>query len=378
MQKKQIAVLGSTGSIGTQALQVADHLGYKVVALAAYRSIELLFEQMQKFQPEIVAVWDEEKARELKKRAPEFLVVSGMEGLIQVATWESANLVVSSLSGAIGIAPTLSAIDKGKTIALANKEVLVAAGDLVLERAKQKKARILPVDSEHSALFQCLEHKDPSEIRRLILTASGGPFWRLSKEEKEKVSLEKALCHPSWNMGRKITIDSSTLMNKGLEVIEAFYLFQIPVKQIDVVIHPQSVIHSMVEMDDGSMFAQMSEPSMIIPIQYAMTWPERKKGILPPFPFVKYPKLEFFPMEKGSFPCLDLAYEALYQRGSFPCYLNAANEILVDRFLQGKIAWHEIGKKLEKLLSCHKRETPSTLEEIFAIDAMAREQAQTI
>ena len=309
MSKKRLAILGSTGSIGTQSLEVARHLGLEVISLAAHGSIDLLLEQIKEFHPKIVAVFDEKKALELKKRAPGTKIVAGMEGLKEASSHEEANLVISAITGSIGIAPTLAAIEQGKNIALANKEVLVAAGELVMKRAKEKNVRILPVDSEHSALFQCLEHKDPNEVRRLILTASGGPFFHHSIDELKQITKEKALKHPSWKMGPKVTIDSSTLMNKGLEVIEAFYLFNRPLKEIEVIVHPQSIIHSMVEMRDGSLFAQMSEPSMIFPIQYAMTWPERSPGFLPPFPFAKHPKLEFFQLEKGKFICLELAYE---------------------------------------------------------------------
>lgn len=378
MNKKRLVILGSTGSIGTQTLQVARHLGLEVVSLAAYSSIDLLHEQIQEFRPKIVAVFDEKKAPELKKRVPHTKVVAGPEGLKEAASYYEGDLVISAISGSIGIAPTLSAIESGKDIALANKEVLVAAGEFVMKRAKEKNVRILPVDSEHSALFQCLEHKKKEEVKRLILTASGGPFFHYSIDELKKITKETALKHPSWKMGPKVTVDSSTLMNKGLEVIEAFYLFNRPIDEIEVIVHPQSIIHSMVEMVDGSLFAQMSEPSMIFPIQYAVTWPERSPGFLPPFPFAKHPKLEFFQLEKGKFVCPELAYEALKQGGSFPCYLNAANEVLVAQFLEGKISWLDIGSKLEKLLSCHKRETPSTLEAIFAIDAAARREASLI
>lgn len=378
MKENCLAVLGSTGSIGRQTLEVARHLGYEVASLAAYGSLDALSQQIEEFHPKVVAVFDPEKAFQLQKKFPRLSVVAGIEGLEEAASVAEADLVVSAITGAVGIAPTLAAIDHGKKVALANKEVLVAAGDLVMERARAKGVPIIPVDSEHSALFQCLEHKKKEEVRRLILTASGGPFWRFSKEEKEWITPDQALKHPNWSMGPKITIDSSTLMNKGLEVIEAFHLFRIPLEQIEVVIHPQSIVHSMVEMCDGSMLAQMSEPSMIFPIQYALTWPHRRPGLLPPFPFAKHSKWEFFPVEKESFLCLDLAFESLKQGGSFPCYLNAANEILVARFLEKRISWADIGRKLEKLLSCHKRESPSTLEMIFAIDAQARREALAI
>ncbi len=378
MSGKKLTILGSTGSIGTQTLEIVRHLNLEVVGLAACSSIDLLYEQIQEFHPKIVAVYEEKKALELQKKVPGTRIVAGFEGLIEVAAYSEATLVVSAMTGSIGIAPTLAAIEAKKNIALANKEVLVGAGELVMRRAKELGVMILPVDSEHSALFQCLEHKNPEEVRRLILTASGGPFFHLPVEELGKITVESALKHPSWNMGPKVTIDSSTLMNKGLEVIEAFHLFQRPLAEIDVVVHPQSVIHSMVEMQDGSLFAQMSEPSMIFPIQYAITWPLRPSGFMPSFPFTKYPKLEFFSMEKGKFICLDLAYDALKEGGSFPCYLNAANEVLVSRFLDKEISWLDIGMKLDKLLSCHKKETPSTLEAIFAVDAAARREAQTI
>ena len=378
MKKKRLTILGSTGSIGKQTLEVVRHLNLEVVSLAAHSSTDLLLEQIREFHPKIVAVFDEKKALELKRQVPGVQVVAGMEGLLEAASCDEADLVISAITGSIGIAPTLAAIEKGKTIALANKEVLVAAGDLIMQRARDNNVRILPIDSEHSALFQCLEHKKQHEVRRLILTASGGPFFHYSLNELESITLERALKHPSWKMGPKVTIDSSTLMNKGLEVIEAFHLFQRPLEEIEVIVHPQSIIHSMIEMQDGSLFAQMSEPSMIFPIQYAVTWPDRAPGFLPPFPFAKHPKLEFFQLEKGKFICLELAFEALKLGGSFPCYLNAANEVLVARFLEGKISWLEIGRKLEKLLSCHKRESPSTLEAIIAVDAAARVEALII
>lgn len=378
MDRKKLSILGSTGSIGIQALQVARHLGLEVVSLAAHSSIDLLFQQIQEFNPKIVAVFDEKKALELQKRVPNTCIVSGREGLKEAAAYHESNLVISAITGAVGIEPTIAAIQNKKRIALANKEVLVAAGDLVMNLVKQQGVDMIPVDSEHSALFQCLEGKNRKDVRRLVLTASGGPFFNYTKEALETITVEQALAHPKWKMGSKITIDSSTWMNKGLEVIEAFYLFQRPLEEIDVVVHPQSVIHSMVEMRDGSMFAQMSEPSMIVPIQYAITWPERSEGVLPPFSFIKNPKLEFFTPEKGKFICLELAYEALREGGSFPCYLNAANEVLVHRFLQKEISWLEIGRKLERLLAFHKKENKMTLESVFSVDAAARREALTI
>jgi 1-deoxy-D-xylulose-5-phosphate reductoisomerase len=379
MQKrKRLAILGSTGSIGLQTLEVARHLGLEVGSLAVSSRIDLVLPQIHEFNPKIVAVFDQKKALELKSLVPHVRVVWGKEGLEEAASCSDVDLVVSAITGFAGINPTIAAIKSGKTVALANKEVLVAAGEFVMNLARQNHVEIIPVDSEHSALFQCLEGRKKEDVRRLILTASGGPFFHYSQEELSQVSLEKALAHPSWKMGPKVTIDSSTLMNKGLEVIEAFHLFQVPLEQIDVIVHPQSVIHSMVEMNDGSCLAQMSAPSMIIPIQYAITYPERKEGLLPPFSFAKYPKLEFFELEKGKFRCLELAYEALREGGSFPCYLNAANEVLVSRFLAGSIRWTDIGIKLERLLSKHQKEKKTDLEVIFAVDAAARQEALTI
>lgn len=377
---KSICILGSTGSIGKSALDVVRHLKGEIVvkALAAKGNIDLLYAQALEFSPEIIAVYDESKALELQKKLPTIKVVGGMEGLKEVSSYPGVELVLSAITGSIGIVPTVAAIEAGKHIALANKEVLVAAGGYVTELAKQKGVPLLPVDSEHSALFQCLQGEKRESVSRLILTASGGPFFRHTREMLHAVTLEEALKHPTWNMGAKITIDSSTLMNKGLEVIEAHYLFDIPVAQIDVVIHPQSVIHSMVEFVDGSMIAQLSQPNMILPIQYAFTYPERKKGLLPPFDFSRYPSLEFIKAEKRKFICLDLAFEALRQGGSMPCYLNAANEVLVERFLDKKIGWIEISQKLEKLLSSHKVQKQLDLDAIFAIDASARQEAQLI
>lgn len=375
---KRLAILGSTGSIGLQTLEVARHLQLEVVSLAAHGRIDLLLGQIAEFNPKVVAVFDEKKALELKKLVPHVHVVSGEKGLEEAASHPEANLVLSAITGFAGVVPTIAAIRAGKTVALANKEVLVAAGEWVMKMARENNVDIIPVDSEHSAIFQCLEHKKKEEVRRIILTASGGPFFHHKKEELSKITLEQALQHPSWKMGPKVTVDSSTMMNKGLEVIEAFHLFQMPVEEIEVIVHPQSIIHSMVEMRDGSMFAQMSEPSMTFPIQYAITYPKRERGHLPPFSFLKHPKLEFFVPEKGKFICLELAYAALREGGSFPCFLNAANEVLVARFLRGEIGWLDIGFKLEKLLAGHKKEKDVTLEMIFAINACARQEALTI
>lgn len=304
--------------------------------------------------------------------------MAGISGLKAVATHPSVAFVVSAIVGSKGILPTLSAIEAGKSVGLANKEVLIAAGELIMRRVKEKGVALIPIDSEHNAIFQCLNGEKMRGVRRIILTASGGPFHKHSEKELERVKLSCALNHPTWKMGKKITIDSSTLMNKGLEVIEAYHLFGVALEQIEVIIHPQSLIHSFVEFIDGSLISQMAEHEMIIPIQYALTHPNRKKGMVPPFDFLKYSKLEFYHPDYSRFPCLKLAYEAAKNGGSMPCYMNAVNEVLVDRFLKGAISWIEIGKKLETLMSRHKASLIDDLETVFAVDREAREEALSI
>ncbi len=375
MKKRQVAILGSTGSIGRSTLDVVRHLGYSVTALAAHSNIELLEAQAREFSPSLIAVFDAMKADELQKRLPHIEVVAGKQGLIEVARHEASDILVSALSGAIGILPTVAAIEAGKDVALANKEVLVAAGSLVMRLAQEKGVKIIPVDSEHSALFQCLDGRDPSTVRRLILTASGGPFFNHSLEQLERISLEDALKHPTWKMGTKITVDSSTLMNKGLEVIEAYWLFGVSTDKIDVVVHPQSIIHSMVEFIDGSIIAQLSQPDMKLPIQYALTYPSRSQGTLPPFDITRSHRLDFIPVDNIKFRCLPLAYEALDKGHSAPCFLNAANEVLVDRFSKRQISWLDIQRKLDKLMSSHRVQNVDSFEGLFEVDAMAREEA---
>ncbi len=377
---KTIAILGSTGSIGTSTLEVAEHLGeaVQVAALAAGENIDLLEKQARQFKPKLLAVYNKEKAMELQRRLPDVEVVGGAEGLAAAAAHPDVDFVVSAISGAIGLEPTIEAIKAGKDIGLANKEVLVAGGELIMGLSKKQGVRLLPIDSEHSALFQCLAGERSEDVSRLILTASGGPFRGFSADRLEKVAVEDALKHPNWSMGAKITVDSSTMMNKGLEVIEARWLFDIPADRIDVVIHPQSIIHSLVEFLDGSMKAQMSEPSMLMPIQYALTYPGRAPGLLTPFDFIGNGMLEFYLPDDRKFPCLSLAYEALRAGGSWPCYLNAANEALVDRFLKKQIRWIEIGQKLQTLLGRHRSEQIDSLEKIIAIDQAARRDAENI
>ena len=377
MTKKRISLLGSTGSIGTNVLRVARHLKshFQVVAIAARENIDLLEQQAHEFQPLIIAVYNKEKGRELQKRLPGKRVLLGMEGLKAVAACQEADLVISAIAGTLGLQPTIEAILAGKDVGLANKEALVSGGALVMRLVKEKGVQLIPIDSEHSAIFQCLKGGKPSEIHRIILTSSGGPFRRLTQEELASVTVEQALNHPTWKMGPKVSVDSSTLMNKGLEVIEAHWLFNLEVDKIDVVIHPQSIIHSLVEFVDYSMLAQMGVPNMQVPIQYAMTYPNRLPGLLEPFDFTKHGELSFFKPDLLKFRCLALAYEAIRRGGSLPCYMNAANEVLVDRFLKREICWSQIGTLLEHLMNRHQLCPIGSLEDILAIDAQARREA---
>jgi len=346
-----------------------------VTALSAHSNIDLLEKQARLFKPELVAVFDHAKALELQKRLPKIPVLAGEEGVKAAAAHPHVDYVVSAIVGSQGIAPTLSAIQAGKTVGLANKEVLISAGELIMSEVRKAGVNLLPIDSEHSALFQCLKGEEKETVRRLILTASGGPFFRHSASELGDITPKCALNHPTWKMGNKVTIDSSTLMNKGLEVIEAHHLFDISIDQIDVVIHPQSLVHSFVEFVDGSLLAQVGEHDMKIPIQYALTYPGRKKGIAPCFDFTKYSKMEFYTPDQDRFRCLALAYEAIKTGGSLPCFMNAVNEVLVERFLKGSITWLDIGQKLEKLMEKHDVQPVADLEALLAIDQEARELA---
>lgn len=377
---KKIALLGSTGSIGTSTLRIVEYFpdSFSIVVLAARGNIDLLSEQIEKFKPELVALFDAEKAVELKRRFPNQKIATGEEGLLEAVSHPSVDFVVMAIVGTRALKPTVCALEAGKPVALASKEVMVAAGELVSRLSKEKGVPILPIDSEHSALFQCLEGRELSDVRRLILTASGGPFRLHTREQLAAVSVEDALAHPTWSMGPKVSIDSSTLINKGLEKIEARWLFDIPPEKIEVVIHPQSIVHSFVELIDGSMLAQMSEPDMIFPIQYALTYPERKKGMFPPFDFVKNGTLQFFSPDHQKFPALSLVHESLLMGGSTPCYLNAANEVLVARFLKREIPWLGIVDKLEKLLSRHRVMHPDTIEAVLSVDGEARSEALSI
>jgi 1-deoxy-D-xylulose-5-phosphate reductoisomerase len=374
---KRIAILGSTGSIGVNTLNVARHLGESVVveALAAHSNIDLIERQAREFNPRLVALYDVEKARELQRRLPHLEVVGGMEGLCAAAALSSVDLVVSAIAGTLGLVPTIAALEASKDLALANKEALVSGGSLVMGLARQKGVALLPVDSEHSAIFQALVGEDVSEVSRLILTASGGPFLHYSVEQLAAVTPAQALAHPTWKMGPKITVDSSTLMNKGLEVIEAYWLFGIPLERMEVVVHPQSIVHSMVEFVDGSMIAQMSMPSMVVPIQYAITYPKRCRSFHAPFDFTKSHSLQFMAPDRSKFRCLQLAFDAVKAGGSMAGYMNAANEVLVDQFVQGRISWHSIAENLESLMARHSCQQVDSLEAILAVDALARREA---
>ena len=379
---KKIAILGSTGSIGTQTLDVvrehSDEL--QVVALAAGSNKERLKEQIKEFHPKLVSLSDEKKAQELKEElaGEQVEVVCGMEGLIEVAGADSADVVVTAVVGMMGILPTMEAIKKGKDIALANKETLVTAGHLIIPMAKEYGVSILPVDSEHSAIFQALHGEKREQIHKLLITASGGPFRGKKTADLEKVTLEDTLKHPNWAMGRKITIDSATLMNKGLEVMEAKWLFDVDVDQIEVLVHPQSIVHSAVEYEDGAIIAQMGEPDMRIPIQYALTYPKRAKSPFPRVDFSVRSQLTFEKPDLDTFRCLSLAYCALKTGGTMPAVMNGANEIAVARFLKGELTFLQIPSLIERTMDAYTVKYKYTLEDLLEADAWARAYAQSV
>lgn len=352
---KKISILGSTGSIGMQTLEIVEENNdIQVIGMTTNTNIERFFEQIKKFQPRVVAVMDEKKALELKKKVGnEVTVLSGMDGLIAVATLSDIDTVVTAVVGMIGLKPTVEAIKASKNIALANKETLVTAGSLIMSLAKEMNVSILPVDSEHSAIFQALNGESCNRIDKVWLTASGGPFRGKKINQLENITVEEALKHPNWSMGNKITIDSATLMNKGLEVIEAKWLFDIKTDQIKVVIHPQSIIHSMVEFVDSSVIAQLGMPDMKLPIQYALYYPERKANHFKRLNLSEIGQLTFEEPDMESFPCLKLAYEALEEGGSMPTVLNAANEIVVSKFLKKEIAFLDIPKIIHYCMTKH-------------------------
>ena len=380
---KNIAILGSTGSIGRSALAVVDaHADrLRVVSLAAGENADLLASQIAKYRPQTVSMASGAALDRLRRTAPSRdvqLAEPGRDGLVAVATHPDADIVLCASSGTEGLEAVLAAIEHGKTIALANKEVLVVAGGIVTEAARVRQVAILPVDSEHNAIHQCVHGRGHGEIRRLVLTASGGPFRGRSASELTMVTADEALQHPTWRMGRKITIDSATLMNKGLEVIEARWLFDVGAGQIDVLIHPQSVVHSMVELIDGSVIAQLGITDMRVPIQYAFSYPDRWPVPLPGLDLARAHHLEFQIPDTGTFPCLRLAYRALEAERSLPVVLNAANEVAVERFLKGQIGFTSIPVVIERTMDAHRPEEVCTLEAVRSVDRWARECSQEI
>jgi 1-deoxy-D-xylulose-5-phosphate reductoisomerase len=376
---KKISILGSTGSIGTSTLDVVrQNPGeLQVIALACGKNLDLVAKQIEEFRPRLVSVRNPADAALLKGKIREKVeILSGDEGAVAVATHPEVDMVMSAIVGAAGLVPTYAAIRAKKDIALANKETMVIAGEFMNAAAKECGVKILPVDSEHSAIFQCLAAGDHSEIRRLILTASGGPFLNKPAADLAAVTVEEALKHPNWNMGAKITIDSATLMNKGLELIEARWLFDVEPARLDVHVHPQSIVHSMVEFHDGSVMAQLGIPDMRVPIALALVHPKRLKNQLPQLKLTEVRELTFFTPDEEKFVCLRLAKQVLKAGGTLPAVLNAANEVAVQRFLDKKIPFLQIPVVVEKTLAAHRSQTPRSLEQIVEIDQWARKQAE--
>jgi 1-deoxy-D-xylulose-5-phosphate reductoisomerase len=375
---KRLTILGSTGSIGRSTLEVVanNRQSLKVVALAAGRNIDLLESQIKTFSPEVVAVADEGTALALSKRVNGVSVLTGAEGVNSVASYEQSDFVISSIVGSAGLMPTMAAIRAGKTVGLANKEALVMAGEIVMAEARKRGVRIIPVDSEHSAVFQCIEGHKRTGIRRIILTASGGPFVGRKKKELEDITVKDALKHPNWSMGKKISIDSATLMNKGLEVIEACWLFDMPPEKVSVLIHPQSIVHSLVEFIDRSCLAQMSMPDMKGPISYALSYPDRIADPIPPLELDMIGTLTFRMPDSETFPCLSYAYDAIRAGGTMPCVLNASNEEAVNAFLDGRIGFNKISSVIRKTVDSHKARAVSSLEDIMDADRWSREKAE--
>jgi 1-deoxy-D-xylulose-5-phosphate reductoisomerase len=376
MTKKRLAILGSTGSIGTQALEVVleQKDRFEVEVLTAHRNADLLIEQAIAHQPNVVVIGEESLYNKVFAAldAHHIKVYAGAEALSQVVQMETVDLVLTALVGYAGLIPTLAAIDAGKNIALANKETLVVAGDLVTQRAKEKGVNIYPVDSEHSAIFQCLTGEFQNPIEKIILTASGGPFRGMSREDLLKVTKAQALKHPNWDMGAKITIDSASMMNKGLEVIEAKWLFGLKPEQIEVIVHPQSIVHSLVQFQDGSMKAQLGLPDMKLPIQYALAYPDRLPNNFERFNFLDYPNLSFEQADLKTFRNLQLAFDAMHRGGNAACILNAANEIVVEAFLQEKVGFVQMSDLIEDTLQKCTFVAQPTLEDYIASDAEAR------
>lgn len=376
---KKISLIGSTGSIGTQTLEVvAAHPDrFEVKALAARQSIDLLVEQAQKFQPELVAILDESLLPQLEARlsGTGIQVLGGMEGVVEAARISSANWLVSALVGMAGLRPSMAALQSGKDIALANKETLVVAGQLMMEEARRRNLQVLPIDSEHSALFQCFQGQPMERVQRIIITASGGPFRQTPKEQLAALTSAQALKHPTWTMGAKITIDSASLMNKGFEVLEAHHLFGLSLDQVDVWVHPQSIIHSLVEFVDGSVLAQLGPPDMRTPISYALSYPDRWPPIWSRLELKHMKELTFEDPRWDDFPCLKLAFECGKRGGSWCAVLNAANEVAVEQFLHNRILFGDLARIIESTLEAHEAIGSPTLEELIEVDAWARQFA---
>lgn len=373
--KRTLSILGSSGSIGRQTLKVAEACGHEVAAITVNQSVELAEAQVRQFRPRLAVAVDEAAAADLRVRLADtnVKVLSGQEGLLEAAALPEADTVVTAIVGVAGLRPTLAAIDCGKRIALANKETLVCAGELVMERAKEKGAEIVPVDSEHSAIFQCLQGcRGRGEVRRLIITASGGPFYGKSSKELSLVTKEQALKHPNWAMGAKITIDSATLMNKGLEFIEAMRLYAMPPERIQIVVHRESIVHSLVEFEDGAILAQLGSADMCLPIQYALTWPERTPGPAKPLDLLSCPPLTFQKPDPETFRCLGLALECAKRGGTSTAILNGANEAAVALFLKDQITFLDIARLVERALDSIPATDGPALEDIFEADHAAR------
>ncbi|MEG0019947.1 MAG: 1-deoxy-D-xylulose-5-phosphate reductoisomerase [Oscillospiraceae bacterium] len=378
---KNLILLGSTGSIGTQSLEVAKKLNINVVALSAHKNVSLLTEQIKQFKPKYICITDEETANNFKEKAEQLNVVlfKGKEGLEKLSQLDVDGVVLNAVVGIAGLKATLAAINSGKDIALANKESLVTGGKLVMDAVEKMGVKLLPVDSEHSAIFQCLQDKcSAPSLSKILLTASGGPFFGYTKEQLDNVTKEQALKHPNWTMGSKITIDSATLMNKGLELIEAVWLFNVKPKDVQILVHRQSIVHSMVEFSDSSVIAQLGVPDMRIPIQYSLTYPERMEGNAPKLDFFNVKPLTFAPADSDTFMCLKAAMLAIEKGGLYPCAVNGANERAVELFLSDKISFADIGKAVYSVISHFNFDDEYTLEEVFKIDKQAREYVDSL
>ena len=378
---KGLSILGSTGSVGTNVLRIVDSFPdrFAVVGLSGGENAKLLAEQVGRYRPKAVSVASEEARQALLRLVPGLPAVGvGTKGMVEVATHLETDMVVASAVGAVGLVPTYRALEAGKDVALANKETLVMAGELMLAQSRATGGRLLPIDSEHCALHQCLDARRPEEVRRLMLTASGGPFRRRDRSTFSSITPEEALHHPTWNMGRKITIDSATLMNKGLEVIEARWLFGLPAERIEVLIHPQSVVHSMVEFVDGTILAQLGVTDMRLPIQYALSYPERWEAAIPGLSFAQGMKLEFDLPDAEHFPCVGLAYRALAEGRSMPAVLNAANEEAVSAFLEGRIPFTGIPESIAEVMDAHRPTPVLSLEDVLGADAWARSASRSV